>query len=66
MAYFGRKPKKPGSVPGAASGFAQKERIERAELSVERRVSQSRPERAARPGKALRAVRAARTGRSSR
>lgn len=63
MAYFDRKPKKPGSVPGAASGFVQERRQERAEAALERlgrRLKAGRPERAGR------ALRGAREGRAAR
>lgn len=63
MAFFGRKPKKPGSVPGSASGFTQERRAERLSAVVERLESAGRPSR---PGRASRALRAARTGRSAR
>lgn len=63
MAYFGRKPKKPGSVPGAANGFVQKERVQRLGAAVRRLTSQPR---AVRPGRASKAVRAARSQRSGR
>lgn len=63
MAYFGRKPQKPGSVPGAGSGFEEQERQERVGGAIARRVDQGRPSRA---GRALKAVRGARGGRSAR
>lgn len=63
MAYFGRKPKKPGSVPGSQSGNVQKERLERVQAAVRRAVSEPRAERA---GRALRTLRNARTARSGR
>lgn len=66
MAYFGRRPKKPGSVPGSQSGFVQERRQERVERAVLRFVTQSRPSRQQRPSRARRAVRAARTERRGR
>lgn len=63
MAYFGRRPKKPGSVPRSQSGFQQERRMERFQRGVERLVGQARPER---PGRELRTIRAARAGRSAR
>lgn len=64
MAFFGRKPKKPGSVPGAASGGAARDRAVRAvEGAVERPLDQAR---APRPGQAMRALRAVRSARGGR
>lgn len=57
MANFGHKPKKPGSVPGAASGGKEK----RAEARVRGVV-----QRAVRAQAAGRAGRAQRNGRSGR
>lgn len=54
MPYFGRKPKKPGSVPGAASGGQPRKD------QVEARGRVQRPER---PGKILRAARSERSAR---
>lgn len=63
MAYFGRKPEKPGSVPGSQAGNVQKERAERILGAVERAVKNPRPVRAGRQNRAVRALRAARSGR---
>lgn len=64
MAYFGRKPKKPGSVPGSQSGDTRQDRAVRRFLGVtERVVEAGRP---LRPGRASKTVRAARSGRSAR
>lgn len=60
MAYFGRRPEKPGSTPGAGSGFAeQKEQTHRRAVRgrLERRLKDGRRERA---GRNLRTARAAR------
>lgn len=60
MAFFGRKPKKPGSVPGSQSGGVQERqqaRVRGIVQRVERRLSAGRPERAGR---------ADRTGRKAR
>lgn len=60
MAYFGRKPEKPGSKPGAASGFPEEREMthRRADRGrLERRLKDGRRERA---GRNLRAARAAR------
>lgn len=60
MAYFGRKPEKPGSTPGAGSGFAEQEEMTRrrgVRGRIERRLKDGRRERA---GRNLRAARAAR------
>lgn len=62
MAYFGRSPKKPGSVPGAASGGAEQDALARAH-GITERVSRGRTERlvrAPKPGRAVRAQRKAR------
>lgn len=60
MSYFGRKPEKPGSVPGSQSGGKQ----ERAAARVRGVVGRfQRAEAAGRPGRANRAVRNARSGR---
>lgn len=59
MAYFGRSPKKPGSVPGAASGNPEKERLGTLR-SIGRQISRGRRERAGRP------LRAGRTERKQR
>ncbi len=56
MALFGHKAKKPGSVPGAASGGPEKDVLARAR-GVGRKVSRGRVERS---------VKAARTQRSQR
>lgn len=63
MAYFGRKPKKPGSVPQSQSGFEQEERLERVLGRLERGVEAGRP---ARSGRAVRALRGGREARSAR
>jgi len=64
MAYFGRKPKEPTTVPGSASGGTTQDRAVRAVAgAVERVLDRARPSR---PGRANRAVRAARGGRSAR
>lgn len=57
MTFFGRKPKKPQSVPGAASGGAQE--VQRARARgiagrVQRRLAAGRPERADRTGRKAR------------
>jgi len=57
MAYFGKKPEKPGSVPGAASGGKEKRQAERVRGVVGR---------LARAQNAGRQVRGLRTGRSAR
>lgn len=62
MAYFGRTPKKPGSVPGSQSGGAEVRRIERA-AGVVRQVERGRQQR---PSRASRTMRAGRTGRKAR
>jgi hypothetical protein len=54
MAYFGRKPEKPGSVPGAASGGAEQERAARRRGAVQRLA------RRAADGRAVRNARSAR------
>lgn len=65
MAYFGRKPKKPGSTPGAGSGsefqatLAGAKRVARAV----RRFNRGREER---PEASARALRMARTNRAER
>lgn len=60
MAYFRNRPKKPGSRPGAGSGF-EEERQEahrrRTAKRLERGLKVGRP---GRPGRNLRAARAAR------
>lgn len=54
MAYFGRRPEKPGSVPGSQSGGQQ----ERAAARVRGVVGRfQRAEAAGRPGRVNRAVR---------
>lgn len=66
MAYFGRRPDKPGSVPGEGNGFrGERQRAHvRGQLErLERRIEQGRP---ARPTRAQTAARAVRAGRSSR
>lgn len=63
MAYFGNKPAKPGSKPGAGSGFAEREQIahRRAVIKrLERGLTGGRSPRAGRAGRNLRTARAAR------
>lgn len=60
MAYFGRKPEKPGSKPGAASGFAEQEEMTRRRAirgRVERRLKDGRRERAGRNVRQMRSAR---------
>jgi hypothetical protein len=60
MAYFGNRPKKPGSVPGAASGFQdQKELAHRRGVRgrLERRLKDGRRERAGRNTRQMRSAR---------
>jgi hypothetical protein len=57
MANFGKKPKKPGSVPGAASGGKEKKAAARVRGVVGRAV---RVQAAGRPARVNRAVRSAR------
>lgn len=57
MAYFGRKPEKPGSVPGSQSGGKEKRAAARVRGGVGRAV---RAQAAGRPGRANRAERSAR------
>lgn len=59
MAYFGRKPEKPGSVPGAGSGHAEQEQVARVQ-AVGRKVARGRVER---PGRAGAKARTERKGR---
>ena len=50
MAYFGRKPEKPGSVPGSQSGRKQERvasRVRGVVGRVERSLAAGRPERRA-------------------
>lgn len=62
MAYFGRKPKKPGSVPGAASGGPEQEAL--GKLSgLGRKVAGGRQ---ARSSRTLRNVRTNRAERKAR
>jgi hypothetical protein len=65
MAYFGRKPKKPGSVPGAASGGAEVRQTARL-FGLVRKAMGGRQERKGRPGHAVRAQRARRNERGAR
>lgn len=57
MAYFGRKPEKPGSVPGSQSGQKEKRAAARVRGTI------ARVERARTTGRAGRAVKAARSAR---
>lgn len=56
MAYFGRKPDKPGSVPGAASGGPEQDVLGTLR-GIGRKVARGRAERS---GRAVRANRAER------
>lgn len=60
MAYFGNRPKKPGSVPGAASGFQEQRNAGRAKAArgrLERRLKDGRRERAGRNTRQMRSAR---------
>lgn len=57
MAYFGRKPEKPGSKPGAASGFQTEEQM------AHRRAVRGRVERRLKDGRRERNTRAMRSAR---
>lgn len=60
MAYFGRKPEKPGSKPGAASGFQTEEQMAHRRAvrgRLERRLKDGRRERAGRNTRAMRSAR---------
>jgi hypothetical protein len=60
MAYFGNRPKKPGSVPGAASGFQDQEKLTHRRAirgRIERRLKDGRRERAGRNTRAMRSAR---------
>lgn len=63
MAYFGRKPEKPGSVPGSQAGNVEQERAARIEQRLERLGASPRPLRGARFNRAVRNIRAARSAR---
>lgn len=56
MAFFGRKPKKPGSVPGAASGGPEQDAMARLSGLV-RRGAQGRAARQTRTARVFRALR---------
>jgi len=63
MAYFGRKPRKPGSTPGAGSGQTEQDRQAHRRAVVQRlqrRLSDGRPDRAGRQGRNIRNARSAR------
>lgn len=63
MAYFGRSPKKPGSVPGAASGGKEQRQREEIRGGLERLERAFATGRQPRPRRADRAVRNARSSR---
>lgn len=54
MAYFDRKPEKPGSLPGAASGGREKKAASRVRGAVAR---VARAQAAGRPSRAVRSAR---------
>lgn len=59
MAYFGRKAKKPGSVPGAASGGPEERAVARL-TGLVRKAVRGRQERPSRANRAARNERRAR------
>ena len=65
MAYFGRTPKKPGSVPGSQSGNQELRGVNRRARLV-RQLLQGRQERSGRINRSVRNVRANRSGRTGR
>ena len=56
MAYFGRKPKKPGSVPGAASGGSEQEKTAKVR-GIARQAARGRLERSLRSNRTNRTER---------
>jgi len=61
MAYFGRKPRKPGSTPGAGSGEGEPQTNRRAiSRRINRELAAGRPDRAGRQGRNVRNARSAR------